>query len=105
MGRKHSSKIRPKYSEVLNSVDDNAEKEASQFELNDEPNSSSEPVSLKEVYLVAIELENGKSDGKESVPAELFKYAPVHIFEFVARFFNSVISHGFFYLPTYQLCC
>ena len=90
-----AQKWRLKYSEVLNSVDDDAEKEALQLELGNAQNSSYEHVSPEEVYLVSSELDNGKSPGKDGVPAEFFKYAPVCILEFVARFFNSVMCHGF----------
>ena len=46
-----AQKWRLKYSEVLNSVDDDAEKEALQLELDNAQNSSYEHVSPEEVYL------------------------------------------------------
>ena len=45
------------------------------------------------VYLVASELDKGKSPEKDDVPAKFFKFAPLCILELVAHFFNSFLCH------------
>ena len=92
-----ANKWRIKFSEVLNSVEEYEDKEAFAHELRDAPRLSFDPISPEEVYLVSSQLNNGKSAGVDKVPAEFYKHAPVYIHSWLAKFFNSMISHG--YLP------
>ena len=44
--------------------------------------------------VIASGLNNNKSSGSDGIPAEFFKYAPTFIFEWLAVFISSVLTHS-----------
>ena len=56
---------------------------------------SSKVLFSEEVHLASNELHNGKSPGKDDVPAEFYKHAPLYFYSWLAKFFSSMILHNY----------
>jgi len=52
------------------------------------------PITTKEVEVASKRLNNNRAAGPDKIPAELFKYAPVSFYSFLAQLFNEIIRTG-----------
>ena len=92
-----------KFSTVLNSIqDDEAQAEVTNT-LGSLPHIPVEAVTAEEVWRAAGELSSAKAAGMDNIPAEFFKRAPVIVHEFMAKLYNSMLSHGCVYRLYYLM--
>ena len=89
---------RDKYSTLLNSVVDHDANNALHDALCATEDHPIEFVTQEEVCLAAGTLSNNKSIGMDNIPAEVFKYAPVNMYSWLAQFFNECLKHC--YVPS-----
>ena len=84
-----------KFSQVLNSVDDNSSKIKFLDKISSLSGAQFESVTVTEVRDIVRKFANNKAQGLDGVPNELFKFAPMTILIFLSITFNSFLKHCF----------
>ena len=84
-----------RYEHVFNSVQDAESKQLFERNLHEADDVPVEPVTPMEVKNIVGQLAGNKSSGKDKIPSEIFKYAPMHLLTWLSLFFTSFLVHSF----------
>ena len=84
---------REKYSTVLNSVADEADRSTFSSAIREVERTPINLVSPEEICILASGLSNNKSVGLDGIPNEFYKYAPTFIHDWMASFINGLLTH------------
>ena len=89
---------RHKFATTLNEVDDEPRKDFLKQRLRSCPIANVETVTPEEVCVFASALANNKCPKVDCVPNEVYKYCNEGVYEVLAMFYSSVLTHSF--VPT-----
>ena len=104
-GDEQISKLwKEKYSGVLNSIDDHSNRDELLVMISCMPRGTMKFCSPEEIRVTSGELTFYKSYGLDKVPSEVFKYAPLLIHTWLAKFINKLMAHSYV-LSGKKFCC
>ena len=90
------------FSETLNSVHSEVNKDYVENFLSQRPENDEQFVSVDELSIVVKKLQTGKSVGRDGVPAEVYKYATRRLLYLLSVFFTGCLKCS--YLPDELMC-
>ena len=84
-----------KYERVFDSIDDAEPKEQFLCEIDNVAESPINCVTLLELSEIVAQLPSNKAVGRDQIPAEVFKHAPMYPLTWLSVFFTSFLTHSF----------